>query len=283
MQVKGKNGKVFTRMQLVDPNKDMPKPEHHSHAEEGTHLVHPQEIQDSYMATKKKDYNLDTREGFVDHYVDKKMTKEDKYDMINKHGIQWTRNHASDQIDHKNAIMALKQFLVDNPHHIGAEHLPKSNAKGETLNKHKIITDWMNDKSNGDNKAKRDLIYKMLQRYGLHDGVDPNNPIQHMKNVGILKDYLADNMHLLESDEWKSDKKHDGIPDPTPTEPLEPDQMTEHQKGDNTIEGILNNMPRKRAYELMLRHGIAERDPLLNPHFVKTGYDKIAHSKNMGN
>jgi len=117
VQVKGKNGKIFTRMQWVNPE------------EAKAPSIRPQSHEDVPERTQKE---------HIDEHV-KNMSREDKYKHLQDHKVEWKRNEKSEAIDHKNAVMALKNHLYQNPHLAGAEHLPtERGATDEEVLNHSI-------------------------------------------------------------------------------------------------------------------------------------------------
>lgn len=295
-QVKGKDGKIYTRMQWVDPTKDMPGSEQHSSQQEIESSKPNKSSMDidfwngqnddidniNLEATKKKVYDVTSQKGFIDKKLDG-MSKEEKQVLIDKYNLTWKKNdHAS--IDWKNAVMALKSYMYDNPHLLDAGHLPKEGKGEETLDG----TDKVNDYCN---KMGREQLYELMNKYKIYDGQDPRNnpewaskteggdgtaPIRHMKNMMALKKYLKENPHLMGSTER---------PQPTKKKATEPKpQPTPAQKGGNDINTILKGMTDTEKYDLMRRIGIADTDPRQDPRYDKITGDStgaIRHMKNM--
>jgi len=262
VQVKGKDGRTFTRMQWVDPNDDHQIQSHPLHQEPSLEGTKP---------TSSKNPSEMSREEYVDHHVRKKMSKEEKYDMLDKHGIEWKRNN-HEAIDHKNAVMALKQHLLKNPHLIGAHN----NKEEKDIEKPLTGTDNENEFWNMWDKADREGSYELMRKLGIIDKdekdprFDPNvkenmKPIKHLLNVTRLKKYLKENRHIMTNPEYLPTKdtnatkvkkkeledKKQGIK-PSPA-----------QAGGNDVHTILANMPREQLYKLMKDAGIADEDPLI--------------------
>lgn len=246
VQVKGKNGKVFTRMQWVDPRTGEPVSHsgHHVDAEE--------------PMTKKK---------FIDEKI-KNMSTEEKYSLMDKHNIKHDHNpHPS--IDHKNKVVALKNHMYKNPHLMGASHLPDDTE--HTPDGTNKVNDWINQFSKDDPK-----LYELLKKFGIadtdprHNTQDKSAPIKHMHNMMKLKAYLKDNPHVMEDEGNQSA----GKPAPKP-DSKKPSTVAE--RGGNTISGVLKTMSDDELYTLMRTHGISTTDPRLDKD------DKSAPIKHMHN
>ncbi|MDP4224890.1 MAG: hypothetical protein Q8910_00775 [Bacteroidota bacterium] len=111
VQVRGKNGKIYTRMQWVDPRTGMPANKTGASPEANPEAHH-----------KAGHYDPNTRMGAV-HLAVNKMSREEKEKWVKDTGITWKRNDDT-SIDHKNKIVALKKHFHENPHLLGLEHLP---------------------------------------------------------------------------------------------------------------------------------------------------------------
>lgn len=253
VQVKGENGKIFTRMQWVDPRTGQP-------AGQSVHQEPPGNLKDH-----------------VDAHL-KKMSREDKYALIDKHDVKWKR-HENEQKDHMLAMMALKKHLTENPHLVGGEHLPKGDEK-----KTPEGTDKVNHFLDGYKKDRKGL-YDLMKKLGIADS-DPaedeeskaNNthPIKHMHNMMQLKKYLKENPHAMEGGE---DTPAERVQPPKHPEPVT--GATPAQKGGNTIQGVLKNMSAKEIYDLMSKQGITDVDPRTVDKFVQDGTAPIKHMHNM--
>lgn len=272
VQVRGKNGKIYTRMQWVDPRTGQPVSEAHSHVEEDQ----PQHR---------------TQKEHIDHHV-KKMSREDKYRHIEKHGIKWKPN-AHPSIDHKNAVEALKQHLYKNPHLAGAEHLPEK----ADLGKNPDGTDNINDFASK-YKKHPELLYKMMHHLGVigdhtdprtvpgkqstKDGGDGMGAIEHMRNLMAFKKHLKENPHHI--DEMKNHPEfgapHDSKQEAKVETPEKPKTQSKAQKGGNTIKGVLDSMSREEKYKLCKHLGIADTDPLLDAS-IDEKMRPIHHMRNM--
>lgn len=251
VQVKGKNGKVFTRMQWVDPTTGQPVSEHHNVEEN---------------VPKKK-----SRKEHIDEHV-KNMSREDKYAHISKHGLIYKRNdHPS--IDHKNAVMAIKEHLYKNPHLAGAEHLDDE-VGDKTPEGDDKINAWTNKYA----KKDREKLYKMMHHAGIIDDPrDPNDvpewrskkdggngsaPIRHMKNMMALKKYLKENPDKMDEYDNNDDfSVKDSTPKSTPNIATPEKPKSKAQQGGNDINSIMKNMPANELYEIAKRLGIADQDP----------------------
>ena len=255
VQVKGKNGKTFTRMQWVDPRTGQPASAPHSR--------HEEPVGSSQGEGK-------TQKDHIDEHV-KKLSTDQKYKMLEDHGIKWAHNDHP-QILHKNKIMALKEHLYKNPHLVGAEHLSKDKEQshsGTTTDVNEWVTSFV--------KTDRVKLYELMKRFGITDGdpavLDPNNkanPIKHMHNMVKFKAYIQDNPHLMED----PDHQPSGInKKPQPTSKVK----TTAEKGNNSIDGILKGMPADQLYDLMKKHQISDSDPRL------TKGDPAAPIKHMHN
>jgi hypothetical protein len=290
VQVRGKNGKVFTRMQWVDPRTGQPVSQSApKQQEEWKPQSHPQ-YKEATRPTSDKHPDDMNREEFIDHHVRKVMNRDQQYEMLDKHGVQWKRNdHPS--IDHKNAIVALKDHLNKNPHLIGAEHKPtaeEQNAKSPTGtdSPNEFWNMWEKDKSGS---------YDLMRRLGIigEDEEDPRENIdendktkkqlaamKHMRYVMLLKKYLKDNPHIMKDPKYlpnnnagkeeakKIERESKGI------------QPTVAQKGGNDINDILKSLPSERLYDLMKQAGIADSDPRLDPQKTPQ-VGALAHHRNM--
>lgn len=257
IQVKGKNGKVFTRMQWVDPVTGQPV--------------------DKHAKIESENSNKKTQKEHIDDHV-KSMSREDKYHHIAKHGITWKKNdHAA--IDHKNAVGALKEHFYKNPHLAGAEHLDqdaKSTPEGDDK-----VNDWVSKYS-----KDRKKLYDLMHHAGITpDNVDPTSvkeygpkpdgngsaPIRHMRTLMAFKKHLRENPDKM--DEYsnhpdfgmdngpKSDAKLAEKPKPAPK------AKSKAQEGDNSISGILKSMSSTDLYALAKSQGIADRDPRTMPEY----------------
>lgn len=294
-QVRSKDGKIYTRMQWVDPNKDMVTPEDTVNTEEVKENKPKVDVELKYEyddvmleATKTKIYDTGTQKGFIDKNVDS-LSKEEKQAMITKFGIEWKRNQ-HESIDWKNAVMALKQYLYDNPTLMGADHLPKENNGETTLD----ATDRVNDFCN---KLSREELYDLMKKYKIYDDVDPRTvpewaskkeggdgtgAIRHMKNMMALKKYLKENTHLMDNRKVQPVEKKKDTTDKKDT-PTKKENKTPNSSS-NSIETILNKMSNEEKYSLMRKLGIADSDPRQDPRYDKLtgdGTAPIRHMKNM--
>lgn len=287
VQVRGKNGKIFTRMQWVDPKTGLPPSKEKNINTEEEHNI---------SATKKKVYDTSHQKGFIDHHIDKVMTRDEKYDHLHKHGVDWKHNdHPA--IDHKNAMMALKEHLYNNPHLVGAEHLPKEPNPDIKPDGESKLTDFLNGY-----KKKQDLLYDMMRHLSIidKDQVDPRTiaelgsikeggngkgAIMHMKNMMALKKHLRENPGVLD-DLLKHEKygephsDNDKKNSASTVAPPKPKSQNVAQKGGNDIKGILKSMPREDIYKLMKENGIADSDPALDPS-IDPKMRPIHHMRNM--
>lgn len=268
VQVRGKNGKVFTRMQWVDPTTGQP-PEHR-------HTDHLE---------NEEHHNHTSRDEYIKEHV-KKMTRDEKYAHLDKHKIEWKRNdHPA--IDHKNAVEALKNHLKANPHLIGADKLPEHVEKSP--NGDSRIQDFINQY-----KKNPEKLYSIMKDLKLADedprldpkkapvdkGGDGTGAILHMRNMMALKKYLKANLHKL--DEYSTHPEV-GVSAPKKKDAPSP---TKAQEGGNDIKTILSKMSAKELYALMKEQGITDEDPRLDPAKapVQKGGDgtgAIMHMKNM--
>lgn len=290
VQVRGKNGKIFTRMQWVDPRTGQPVSQGApKQQEEWKPQPHPL-YREATKPTSDKDPENMNREEFVDHHVRKVLNRDQQYDMLNKHGIQWKRNeHPS--IDHKNAVVALKDHLNKNPHLIGAEHKPtaeEKNAKSPTGtdSPQEFWNMWEKDRAGS---------YDLMRRLGIigedesdpREGIDENDNVKkqlagmkHMRHVMLLKKYLKDNPQIMKDPKYlpnnnagkqaakMAEKESKGI------------QPTVAEKGGNDIMGILKSLSSERLYDLMKQAGIADSDPRLDPQ-KSPQVGALAHHRNM--
>ena len=224
VQVKGKDGKTFTRMQWVDPNTGQPSAQHNAN-----------------------------QKAFIDEHV-RQMSADDKYKHLEDHKLEWKHNDHPN-ILHKNKVEAVKQHLYDNPHLAGAEHLPKHE------NKSSEGTDRINEWVNGFAKNDREKLYNLMSKFGIAetdpkvaDPDDKTHPIKHMRNMMQLKKYLTDNPHLMDDPDHQPNAS--SKPKPTSGSP------TRAEKAGGSIDGVLKTLSRKELYSMMKQHGIAEVDPL---------------------
>ncbi len=299
VQVKGKNGKTFTRMQWVDPNTGQP-------ASMGKHSpdLGNQEVKntdepkltipmDSYKEpdlekTKKKVYDLNTQEGYLEQNIDK-MDKDEKRALAHKHNLTWTHNDY-DAIEHKNMVMALKEHMKANPHLLGAEHLPKA-AEGVKETPTAILdsNNWLNNVA----KNAPDKIYEMMKKFNIvpEDGVDPRTvpeygpkdtggngmaPIMHMHNMMKLKKYLNENPNEMDNEQWTGSRMspHTGEVEKTTVKDNKVDT------GFN-VQHLLRQVPRGDKYALAKQLGIVDRDPQDVPELVENGSHAVEHARNM--
>lgn len=272
VQVKGKNGKIFSRMQWVDPNDESANIRLHSH----------------------EDVPEKTQKEHIDEHV-KNMSREDKYAHLSKHGVTWTRNDKSDAIDHKNAVMALKDHLYKNPHLAGAEHLPTERDATDT----EVINHAIK-KFTDKYKNHPELLHKMMHHLGVAD--TPDDPriadksggaIKHMRRMVQLKALLKSKPehmdHMMSHPEYgepfgdadrkghtelavkkvepKPEPKPEPQPEPTPEPKVEPEPKPEPKLVINTdaskpnLATALKKVSRENLYSLMKELGIAEGDP----------------------
>ena len=281
VQVRGKNGKIFTRMQWVSPD------------EAKAMSVRPSSHEDVAEKTQKE---------HIDEHV-KKMSREDKYKHLADHKVEWKRNEKSDAIDHKNAVMALKDHLYQNPHLAGAEHLPtERGASDEEVLNHSIKKFTDKYKNHGE------LLHKMMHHLGVADSPDDprksdpqKGAINHMRRMMKLKSHLKSNPHhmheMMSHSEYGApfgdeDRKGHGDlevkkvepkpkedkPEPKPepklvvTEPAKPKEALPLAKQ-------LGKIPREKLYEVMKELGIADGDPVvMNPDDKSS---PIMHMRNM--
>jgi hypothetical protein len=289
VQVKGKDGRVFTRMQWVDPNDEriMPKAKKQEPFHPESHPLHEKFGTKPVSRKHPDDMN---REEFIDYHVRKKMTREQQYDMIDKHGIDWKRNEHPN-IDHKNAIVALKNHLKDNPHLIGAEHKPLAE---EVKKKNPVGTDDVNEYWNMWTKKGREESYDLLRKLGIigkddkdpMEGIDPNDTkakqlagMKHLLAVTKLKKYLQDNPHIMRDPDYLPDTnagREEAKKIERENKKIKPSAA---QKGGNDIDGILKGMTSEKLYKLMKQQGIADGDPRLEPNKGNAG--ALAHYRNM--
>lgn len=273
IQVRGKNGKIFSRLQWVDPNTGLPPSKSPKQEEEPTEKHSNKESKpDLYNdvpqgITKKKVYDLNTQEGFIDKQLDK-MKRAEKEEYIGKYRIKWKHNDFS-AIDWKNAVVSLKKFMHDNPAILGAETLPKEGAIPKTL----TGTDKVNDFCNKlDDKGK----YELMRKFNIFDGEDPRiadpkkGPMVHLKYMQQLKKYLLANPEFME------DTKLPVIAGAEPTGTV----LSPAQKGGNTIEGVMASMTSEQLYNIMRDYHIAENDPRSKEATEDTAGDQ-QHLKNM--
>lgn len=287
VQVRGKNGKIFTRMQWVDPNTGQPvSPKSGKKKPEGPHKRVALHGESSVHHTQKT---------FIDQHV-KNMKPKDKDEFAAKHKLNWDR-HENPQRDRILMADAIRNHLYDNPHLAGAEHLPKEDTREGTN-----LTPSGKDKiTDFTDKWKKDPegLYDLMRKLGVigKDDVDPRTvkelgpkseggngtaPIKHMSNMTKLKRMLMDNAHLMDDpDNQTKTQAATKPPKPSSTVP------SEAEKCGNTVQGVLKTLPRERLYELMKQHGIADVDPALVPEWAPkkdggNGTAPIKHMSNMG-
>lgn len=266
VQVRGKDGKVFTRMQWVDPRDEVPhqtkrKIEHHVHLE---------------APTRPKN----ERSEFVDKYL-KKMSKEAKQKMVKDYNLDYKHNDHPN-ILHKNMMVALKEHLYQNPHLIGGEHtsVDKTKTPDGTDKIQHWTTQWKKDPKG---------LYDLMAHLGISDGDPRNNPewskeggdgsapIRHMKNMMALKKMVQKDPSIM------SKYSASGI-DENPPEKTKESKKTVAEKGGNTIQGVLKNMSNDDKYKLVRKLGIDDGDPRNNPEWATgtgDGSAPIRHMKNM--
>ena len=282
VMVRGKNGKVYYRMQWVDPKTGKPA---------DAHTVTTEPVAEKGASAK---HDVSTQKGFIDHHVSKNMSREEKYAHLAKHGVDWKHNdHPA--IDHKNAMMALKEHLYKNPHLAGAEHLPKDVDPLKTPDGGHSVDDF-----SAKYKKHPELLYDMMKHLGVidKDEVDPRTldghqhpskggngkgDIMHMRNMMKFKKMLKEQPGIMD-DMMKHDKfgKVHGNSSPKVAEPPVKKDKTpsKAQEGGNTIKGVLNSMSREEIYGLMKHLGIAEVDPALDPS-IDAKMRPIHHMRNM--
>ena len=277
VQVRGKNGKIFTRMQWVDPKTGLPPGQEHAGAKAEEHNPHTKHIQEHDPHMSKKEH--------IDAHV-KKMSREEKYAHLGKHKVDWKRNdHPA--IDHKNAVEALKQHMYKNPHLAGAENLPDHVEKTPTGDSK--VQNFMDAY-----KKHPEKLYAIMKELGVAEvdprtlegkqpkdkGGDGTGAIMHMKNMMALKKYLKENLdkidHYLGHDTNAVQEK------PKKDAPAQ----SKAQQGGNDIKTILARMSPKELYDLMKEQGISEVDPRLDPTKAPVakggdGTGAILHMRNM--
>lgn len=285
VQVKGSNGKIFTRMQWVDPSTGKPVSE--SHASPPQHPVahHEKGIEEAEK-TKKKTYDLSTQEGHIDHTVDK-MDKHDKRALAEKHNLKWEHND-HDLIEHKNMVVALKNHLKNNPHLAGAEHLPKADAGLKTPTGGDATNNWLNNLG----KADPEKLYDLMRHCGVVplDSKDPRTlpeysakpvgngmgAIHHMKNMMALKRHLGEHPEVTQDPKWSTDRLNPttGIREDVPVE-------DHHVDKDFNMQQMLTKMSREDKYSLARKLGVAERDPRERPELQENNRHATEHARNM--
>jgi len=176
VQVKGKNGGTYSRMQWVDPRGDTPS-QKHSSTESDTKDAHP--------------HDSDLKDQV--HKLVSKMSKEEKYQWLDKHGIQWKRNDHPNT-DHIEAVKALKKFLNENPHHLDLEHLSKRG--GNELDIESESDKLMNPVDKLINRKSKQEKWDLISKYGVQWKENSNDKINQMRAFSALKQYLKENLEL---------------------------------------------------------------------------------------
>lgn len=172
VQVHGKNGQMFTRMQWVDPKTGQP--------------------------VSQKDA--------VDSHVKHDMSPEDKQAYVEKHGIEHkTSEHP--QIHNMHMTRAIKEHLYKNPHIIGADHLHEHD---EDVAPHNQGVKEQVDAFHKHMSKHPEKYYQLMKEHGIADS-DPRvgkegdekqkSAIEHMKNVTKMKAHLKENPHIMEHTE----------------------------------------------------------------------------------
>lgn len=299
--IKGKDGKIHYGYRWVDPNADTPSsnnistqqelPENKfetSEVEDGIELPpedkkiftpNTEGTEQELMATKKKVFDLSTKEGKVGKYV-ADLSREQKEELIEKYQLTWKRNE-NDSIDWKNAVVALKDYLMDNAHLAGAEHLPTEDSLG-----HKKDVDGTDTSQNILSNLSSEQLYEIMKNAGICDGVDPRTvdkfvanktaELRHFNNMGKLKGYLKDNPQIL--DKYKNEVE--------PSKEKNKEGEKEKEKpllvqNNNDLDTVLKNMSREDKYDLCRQLGICEDDPMYDPNLVKSKMAPMQHMRNM--
>ena len=186
VQVKGKNGGTYSRMQWVDPRGDMPEPKQ-SHIQSNVENGPP--------------HNSDLTDQV--HKLVNKMSKEEKYEWLDKHGIQWKRN-AHPSTDHIEAVKALKKFLAENPHHLDLEHVSRKNRS--ELDIESESDKLMNPVDKMLNRKSKEEKWELISKYNIQWKENSNDKINRMHAFSALKQYLKDNLELAGLGEEDFDK-----------------------------------------------------------------------------
>lgn len=266
IQVVGKNGQTFTRMQWVKPH-EVEEPKDISVQEEpstDTKIVGNEPIEDIKLTEEAEDPELfidnvqsrkkidpNTQSGFIETLL-KKMSREDKYNMIDNFEIDWEENE-HDNINHMNAMVALRNFMLENPEKFGAGHLPTDSTYPKTPDQTDIINEFY-DKI----KKDADLMYSLLKEVGIGTGQDPRvkgdpkTNIIHMKFIREFKKYLKEHPEFMEDERWNvsGDIK----------KPKKPTKQTKAEQGGNTIEGIMGTMSEEDKFAYIRFLGISDLD-----------------------
>lgn len=280
--VRGQNGKIYYRMQWVDPKTGQPVSNNR-----------PSEVE------QQPNTHQMTQKEFIDKHV-KNLPRSEKYKELERHGIEW-EHHEHPKRDHMNAVMALKEHYYKHPHLVGAEHLPKED---DGLRPDGIdgINSFLDDYKN-----HPDLLYDMMRHYGIIGADEPDprtvegqqskknggngmGAIKHMRNAMALKKFFKTNPGKLDEagalfniDANVSGNEPIGETPPKISKPAPPkpeSAKTIAEKGGNTIKGVLDSMPREQKYNLCKKLGIADGDPLLDP-TVSDKMKPIKHLRNM--
>lgn len=300
--VRGKDGKIFTRNQWVNPEQEQKQQRTSSNQQE--EVNHRVQQEEPVQKTKKE---------HIDEFV-KKMSTEDKQKFVDEHGIEYKRNEHP-AIDHKNKVVAIKQHLHNNPHLAGAENLPDNREATDKEIKHRTAMDFIEKFTKGKDKEKmRPYLHQIIHdegiipnhrnsaKLGLQDRPeDPNEymdpkkaPIHHMHRLSILKEHLMNNPHrikeIMNSEKYHhlfSDDDRDGhdiarqpdaVKDKPKVEPkVEPPKQV---SGSMSMKDAMKTLDRDNMYAFMKKHGIAESDPK-NDDSIKAGMKPIAHMRNV--
>lgn len=255
VQVKGKNGKIFTRMQWVDPKTGQPVSPKSSKKD----LPNFDEFHDVFDPSVGNPGK--TQKEFIDHHVKKVMSKKQKDDFLAQHDIKW-KKHENPQKDRINSIQALKEHLYNNPHLVGADHLPKEDSTNIATGE-KDTKSWVDQFTRAGNTA---ILYQIMKEAGINDGIDPREnkgdpsaPIKHMNFMMKLQKYLKDNPHIMDDPKYdlQPNNKQTATAD-TPSKEKTSTKPSRAEMGGNTIKGILGSMASDELYKLMKQHGICD-------------------------
>ena len=252
VQVRGKDGKVYTRRQWVNPEQDIPGIKHtispQNPPEKGSkHVEH-------YVNNDVPHEGMTQKEA-IDHHL-KKMKPAEKDKLIDKFGITWEKHPTSAERNRILAIMALKSHLYSNPHllGLGIEKLATEKKEEPGLpNDPKAYIEVMKKKLGKqgfkqflvDFALKHDLKYKQTG----HDQID------HKSRYMAVQEHFKKNPHLMTGEEQPSiGHKPDDKPEPVVTKVGENKSKLTGVSKD--IDDVLKSLSEDQKWSLVHKHGI---------------------------
>jgi len=179
-----------------------------------------------------------------------------KTELLEKHGVEWDK-HESPQKDRINAIMALTQFLHDNPHVLGKgfEHLPKESVPQEDK-VHTNAKDYMDflKKKLGKEEFKQH-VREFVQKHGLQYEHKDHELIDHMSRYKKMQDHLGKNPHLMTGEDKPTTghKPEDLVSEKSTQKPTGKSNKTGLAKD---VDDVLKGKTEDQKWQMVKEHNI---------------------------